>query len=271
MTVKNEYMSLDQRLSEIENCKLSLSEFVPAATADKRRARLATEAVDEKPASLVVVDNALVSFVAGVSKARKRDIKNCVDFSSARASNEFNRSKQTDQWYAEFGRCMRILGWVVPGFSFSRYTSQQSSFQVDQLIIEMLAQAALAATGPSGLMVALPAIAEKAFTALQGDKEKLKLFKSNTSGDSTGSVLVAPCMESPDGDVVMIMSAVHYKSSTNIKDILFTHWSSASLEIYRGADIMEFDVDSYDAVKDKVVKALSAARAAALDEIDIKF
>lgn len=274
MTKNNEFMSMDQRLSAIESCTLSLSEFVPAVQAvpaGTSRARSAITAVDEKPASLIVVDNALVSFVAGVSKARKRDVKNCVDFSTAAASTSFNRRTDTEKWYEDFMRWMRILGWVSPGFSFNRYASSQKSFKVDQLIVEMIADAVLAAAGPAGLMVALPGIAEKAFSALKGDKEKLQLFESKTSSDNAGSVLVAPCMESADGDVVMAMSAVHYKGETNIKNILFTHWNSASLEIYRGADIMEFDVESFEGNKAAVIKKLGDARAAALEEVEIKF
>ena len=86
-------------------------------------------------ASAGVDAGSLVTFSGGVTEQNQADVKNSCLLA---ANKEYDREKQTEQWYRFYAEVLENVGWVIQEFQFSRITSKKGDFEASAIMFEIL-------------------------------------------------------------------------------------------------------------------------------------
>jgi len=191
----------------------------------------------------------LVSFVSGVSKTHKEDVLNSTLLAQLAANKAWNREEQTVQWYDKYHEVLENIGWVISGFEFSKYKASGSQFEVEQVVLEVLAAIA---TGPQ---IAAAIAIMKALKEVSKGSKPFKLWDEQTNNGSKGNFQISSCIED-DSNVAMALGAFYFKATKVDFQFLWFKFSSDSTEIYKGGQVVVLNEEIYGtvrkAIKDKL-------------------
>ncbi|MGV8918262.1 MAG: hypothetical protein ACOH2R_10770 [Pseudomonas sp.] len=262
-------MSIADRLRFIESCELadcthSLEDHVSNQNSRKKRS------INEPtPPTAVVAGGTLLSYSEGMSAQVRQDIANSTLYAELVANKKYSQQSQVEDWYSLYNRVLTKVGWRTLQWSFGQYKATQRSFSMDEVGLKIIASAvgALALPGPARL--AMIQLATEAVTALKAREEPLRLFEKDTKMHRGGSFRFGTANESADGTVTIALGAVNFKTQSDVTDVLFTKWNSASVEIYRGEKGMELVPGVYEFVREKILAELGKNALDALAEFDI--
>ncbi|MEA9977603.1 MULTISPECIES: hypothetical protein [unclassified Pseudomonas] len=270
----NEYdkvpSSVEDRLDYIASCQLPEgdSRVAEVINPTHRRSRRSL-AVDEKAEGAAVVANSIVSFVAGMSKQSKEDIKNAVLFATL-VANKAHPNMSGPLWYEQFVNVMiRACGWVPTRREYSKYTASEHMFTMDQVGLKILASAVAAVTVPGATAAVLVGVAQQALEALQASDKPLKLFEGKSRRHNGGAFSIASCVESADGEVAMAMGSVDFSSVLSAKNVLFWDWNSNSVSISRAESCLVLNQNIYAEVRDSILRKLGTNAKQAIEEYEI--
>ncbi|MDY7567846.1 hypothetical protein RGU44_22735 [Pseudomonas sp. 5C2] len=225
--------------------------------------------VDEKKEGAAVVANSIVSFVAGMSKQNKDDIKNSVLFATLVANRE-HPEMEGQRWYEKFMEVMsRASGWLPKRKDYARYTTVEQQFTMDQVGLKILSSAVAAAALPGPTSVLLLGVAKQALDALQASKEPLRLFEGKSRSHAGGTFSIVSCTESSDGEVVMAVGTVSFSSTLDVTNVLFWNWNNTSVSISRAESHLVLNQGVYANVRDDILAKLGSNAKDAVAEYSI--
>jgi hypothetical protein len=225
--------------------------------------------VDEKKESAAVVANSIVSFVAGMSRQSKDDIKNSVLFATL-VANRAHPEMHGQRWYEKFMEVMsRASGWFPKRKDYSRYTTVEQQFTMDQVGLKVLSSAVAAAALPGPTSLLLLGVAKQALDALQASEEPLKLFEGKSRSHEGGTFSIVSCTESADDEVVMTMGTVSFSSTLDVTNVLFWNWSNTSVSISRAESHLVLNQGVYANVRDDILAKLGNNAKEAVAEYSI--
>jgi len=223
----------------------------PAAAADDSR----------KPAAFVD-GGSVVAFVADVSGQNREDVLNSTLLAQLAGDKKFNRETQVMEWYAFYTNVLGKLGWSQQGFNWKSYKSQQMSFTMDKVVLD-IAKAAL--TGQELLVIAA---ALDAMSKLPEQDGKLRLFNHSASSETEGNFQISVCTET-NGAVAMKTMAFFYNSEQQSTDVLFFNFSSESTDLKQSTNVQTLSSSVYGKVRNTVLEKLGKNAQDFVLELDI--
>lgn len=202
-----------------------------------------------KKPSAFVDGGSVVAFTAEVSGQNREDVLNSTLLAQLAADKKFSRETQVMDWYNFYSNVLGKVGWVTQGYNWQKHESQQTSFTMDKVVLE-IAEAAL-----TGEEAAVVAAAMDALGKLPEDDGRLKLFNHSASSDTEGNFQISACSET-NGAVAMTTMAFYYNASQQSTDVLFFHYASESTTLNQSTVAQTLNSAVYAAVRDAVLTKL---------------
>lgn len=224
---------------------------------------------DVRTNSIAVVEQSLLALSAGMSAQSRRDAKTTFQFASRVASKLHDRDGESEAWFNKFLEVMRTLGWVAGKRSYERDYDQSRSLTLGPIAFKVASAAGKALLGgPVG--EAMAKLAGDAISALGNIEEAQQVYQQNVKGHPVSTTGLGACIETPEGELFMLVNAFSASPSENDLNTTVFEWKSSSKDRYCGSAVLSFnDVVYTDEVRASVEKRLIDKAVKAASEFDI--
>lgn len=217
--------------------------------------------LENAPAGYVVGGSA-ESFVAGVSHQSQRDALNSTLLAQLAANQKYDREKDTTNWYSFYRNVLENVGWVIQNFSFTKYNSQNASFTMDKVVLEILAAVA------SGDEIAVVQATNDALKKLKQNDGRLVLFETSSHSASSGNFQICVANEA-GGILTMKIGAFYFSTTQQVTNVLWFSFGSSSTSMYKGAQTISLNKQIYATVRAQIVAKLGEKANRFVRELDI--
>ena len=210
-----------------------------------------------------VVGGGITAFTENVKGQAKQDILDATLFAQLAADKQYDREKDTQNWYKFYINVLGNIGFAVQGFNFQEYKSKGGSFVMSEVVLQILA--AIATGGQS-------AVIQATLIALQGmsnDDRRIQIFSHQSSSYTTGNFQIYPCDQASTGEVSLALGAFSFTSSQSRVDFLFFSYGSSSCHIYQGAQSAVLNSKVYQQVRGTISTKLGNNAVEFVAAIDI--
>ena len=214
---------------------------VPDGLRNRTLAKLGTPPDNKKEG--YVVGGAITAFTENVKGISKQDILDATLFAQLASDRNYDREKDTTNWYSYYKYVLGNIGFVIQSFGFQKYKAAGGTLSMDKVVIQILA--AIATSGES-------LIVQETLNALEGMADtdnRIVLFSQQSSSSTSGNFQVYPCEQSPEGEVSMAMGAFYFTADHHETRFLFFGWGSTSTNIYKGAQGVTLNQNVYTKVR----------------------
>jgi len=210
--------------------------------------------IDPNQPSASVVSGGTVSFVAGISKQHREDVENSALLAQLAANKQFDREKDTENWYQFYRSVLENIGWVVPEFSFDRFQGSGDSFTMDKVIVDLIASVA------SENEVAIVTSTINALKKLNQGNDALVIYERDTHSAHQGNFQAHSVTES-DGVVVMNIGTFRFSTEETVTRILFFNFPTSRTNFFQGGQNMNLDDSIFSQVRQAIkIKLGDAAK-----------
>lgn len=215
-----------------------------------------------------VVNNALVSFVAGMSSLGKEYTRESYLLASSYVTDILKVPRGSEAWYDEFIKVMTRLGWLTLRSSFERESSTHNGLTLELLALKALAGIVASVSLPGAWGATLPQVAMAALEGLKENKSAFDLFKKNIGTKQGGDFGLVSCAET-QGEVMMVLVNISAMSRYKVLGVPFLEWKNASAEVFSGRACLALDMSTINeaviellrgSVGDKVLTAIAQYR-----------
>ncbi|CAM3861203.1 hypothetical protein CCOS865_05069 [Pseudomonas reidholzensis] len=228
-----------------------------------------TEARSVTGDSLAVVEQSLLGLSAGMTAQARRDAKTVFQFATLVASKAHDRDGESEDWFNKFLEVMRSCGWVVGQRSYERDYDTTCSLTLGPVAFKVAKAAGEALLG-GPVAEAMGKLASKMFSGLGEITEAQQVFKLNMKGRPVSTTGLGTCIQTPEGEVFMLVTAFSCAPSENDLDTVLFEWNSSSKERYSASAILNLnDIVYTDAVRASIEKKLIDKAVKAPSEFEI--
>lgn len=219
-------------------------------------------AVDPSKPQGYVDAGSTISFVANVSSQAQDDVLNSTLLAQLAANKQYDREKDTQNWYRSYTDTLGKVGWVIQSFSFQKYQASGSSFRVDKVVLDILAAIA------SQNEIAIVQQTMNALKSLSDNDNRLVLFSTQSSSQSAGNFQISTANET-NGQVAMKLGAFYFSSSQSSTRFLWASYSSSNSSIYQGAQTVTLNGSTYSQVRQQIIDKLGDRARQFIANLDI--
>ncbi len=207
-----------------------------------------------------VLDDSLLAFTGGLSDQNRDDVMDSLLLMQLAASKKYNKEKEANQWYSFYHDGLSRLGWLTTARTFQDYSPHQSSFTMDEIALEIIAQVG----GPN-----FAHVARKAATALANNEKALRVFEKSGSSEQVASFKMLPCVQTAQGDVVMMLNFMNFVKTARTKKVLFFTFNRDQVRITRSADRVQLNARQYANLRQSVSQKLGRIGEAFIEGLEI--
>lgn len=209
--------------------------------------------------SAAVVEQSLMTFAAGMSLQNRIDVMSSYQFASLVASKLYDSEDQSEQWYKQNLKVMEDLGWLTVRRTYEREHSGEQSLVLGAIAFKAMKVVGQAVFG-GPVTEAINKIAESALDGLGKFTEAQELFKRNFKDKMAGTVGLTACLETDDGRLMMVQTAVSTKGMVRDLDTIAFEWKNNAAYHYSGTAFLTFNTQHYARVREHVEKRLGDRR-----------
>jgi hypothetical protein len=218
--------------------------------------------------SAFLVENSLMAFGAGMALQNRTDVKNAFHFASLVAGRLHDPEQHSEHWYGQFLKVMQDCGWVTMRRNYAREASSATNVSVGAVALRLLGAAGTAALGVSAGK-AFGLLAKAALEKLGASPDLKNVFLHKRKGKANGMVGLGACIETAEGEVLLVMGCVAAKAPESENDLLGIEWTITSSEFYTGTAVLSFNQNLYARVRDTVENKLQDRTASNVLEYQI--
>ncbi|KAH9888071.1 hypothetical protein C8Q73DRAFT_794495 [Cubamyces lactineus] len=217
-------------------------------------------AADDQPSAAVAAGSS-VSFVGDLPLGMRADVLNSTLLAQLAANKQYDRQKQTAQWYDYYKTVLETVGWVATGFGLGAQSDAKSYGSVDKLLLKL---AATFLTAPEFELF------QTMIDSLKDDKndKQVKLFDSQAKSFNDANFQLGVASNA-QGNAQFKIGVYTYSASENIDHVLFYTFGNQSVAFYAGSQTMVLNDDVYGQVRQAVLDKLGANAVSLVDSIDI--
>jgi pyrroline-5-carboxylate reductase len=208
-------------------------------------------------------DKSLVSFVSEVSEQRRQDVLHSVLLAQLAANKKFPEEDQIKEWYEEFVKVLSNIGWAMQSASFTPFTSQGTTIEVDKAIIDLVASA----VGGSALVPIISKTLD-AIKGLSASSGKFIAFEKNTHTATKGAFQIGVAKE-VNNTVALQLGTFLITSSDTIKQILFFKSSKTTTTLEFCSRVGTLDEATYSTIREAVQNKLGFKATDFIADIDL--
>jgi len=215
------------------------------------------DSADFKPAAGeehgVVIGDSVLTLEPKMSSIAAEAVQYSTFYAQIWANDKYpNKEKDLREWYGEYTDAMTYMGWNMTAFNFKEQQNNNTSVDVDQVALKMLA----AAAGPGAAGLVLMNSIRAGLAGLQESNEAAGLFHRESTKDTNASFQLMPAGERSNGTPLVLLNSVYCSTKKNKGKILFISWNNSDVRIWGNAQRMEMLMSIYDQVKSKVREEL---------------
>lgn len=199
--------------------------------------------------SAVVAGHSVMCFVSGLSEQNRKDVLDSTLLMQLQASARFDQATQRKEWFKEYTSGLKSVGWDISSEVFESYAPKQQSFTLEGIALELLGET----TGNS----TFAPIVKKSLAALRTHENTLRVLESSADNGTGGMFQILPCMQSPTGEVSMLMDCIGFKTNHMNYKVLFFSYRRSEVEIYRSAQHAVLNTEAYGRVRNDVIAKLA--------------
>lgn len=243
---------VQQSIDFIQSVKLSIPDLAPLALQSLNaggKPPVAQDKHDKDAPSADITAGSVISFVSGVSGQHRQDVLDSTLFAQFAANASANRETDAQTWYSTYLNTLGALAWTSQGFDFQLYGVSSSSFQLDDVVLDIV-KAAFTADEYAVVKSSIDALKK-----LKGDDDRIKLFGHNAVNSGAGNFQIGAVTET-NGALAMHTLGAYFSSSDTQTDFLFAHYKSSGTTIYKGVQSMTLNDSQYGNIRDAVQKRL---------------
>ncbi len=128
-----------------------------------------------------IIGGGVATFTENISGQVKQDILKATLLAQLAATKKHDRERSTEDWYREYNIVLGIVGFVIEGFEFDRYSASGSTLSMDEAVLEIIGAFA------TGNEVAVLKAILDAMRKLSNDNKRIVLFDTHGSQSSNGN------------------------------------------------------------------------------------
>ncbi|HEK0908852.1 hypothetical protein ACCE15_02360 [Pseudomonas parafulva] len=200
----------------------------------------------------LLVEGNLLACGAGMTAQSRHDVKNAFHFATLVADKTLDIEENGKAWYDKFLDAMRDLGFTTPHRSFELETSSEVKVTLGAVAVRVIGATGSALLGGTTLGV----LAKKGFDKLTNIENDTRIIHHKKKSKARGVVGMAACLETEQGDVVMVMSCVRATEPNLDEDVLGVQFQIEKSEYYAGHAVLTLNNFVYDKVRATVEEKL---------------
>lgn len=234
-------------LAYVQDLKLNYPAH-PFASANYLRD--AKESGDEAKAESFLANKSIIAFTSTVSGQTRQDVLNSSLIAQLAANRQHPADEDLIPWFNTYKETLSNIGWSAAGREFAEFESDQSLFEMDKVVIQILATA----FGGAGFV---PLIIQTldAIKNLGDANNKILAFERNTHSSTKGAFVIAVVDQTADA-VSMKLGAFVISSSNTIQQILFFKSQSSSTTLHYSSLDCTFQEEVYRVVRQPILAKL---------------
>ncbi|MDZ3993950.1 hypothetical protein [Pseudomonas sp. Teo4] len=215
-----------------------------------------TDTLEKKQTLQLLADQNLFVFSDNVSELAREASRDCHAFATRNANKRHHPRRAVDAWFNDYLDTMGASGWTRLKYEVRKITEVGSYVEMSNLFYQGLQTAYGAATGD--IKQSLKDLGGAIIDALK-DREVLKLLDTRSIKDDRVSISLCKCVESANGEVVMLVCALQNDEIPTKKgETLLGKWEHRGSITYACGATLSFSRRSYGAVRDLIEKGLDA-------------
>jgi len=227
-----------------------------AASQDAPDGVMQDEPIAADSDSAAVVNDGIISFVKGMSAQNRSDVEKLYLHASLVANKKFPNLDQGEERHGLFCKVLQDTGWLITDTSYRRLEKTDSSFTMDHVALDIIESAISSATLPVSNTLKLLQIAKGSVAALKENQAPLGLFQSSTVKPEGGNFSVGACLETDEGEIVMVLGSIYFMSTITTTDVLFTHWNSTDVKVFFGSTLLRLNTELAELGRDALAYKL---------------
>lgn len=222
-------------------------------TRDAAAATAVDLSFDTAKAQAAVVGSAVVSFVNGVTAARRLAIVNSALLAQLVATKKVADSSQVYDWYKAYFEVLTNIGWVVQDTGFAEYHEQSDNFEAHKAILAVAS--ALMGAAPTAL--ALVKTTLDALHSMDENTPWITIFNRESQQARMARFQISLAEQEPGGQFFVTLMAFGLEARSRITQVLFfkARASEATLRHYSGRVTINTAV--LDGIREQIQAKLS--------------
>jgi hypothetical protein len=164
---------------------------------------------DDKTSSATIIDNALITFVGGLSRDERRDAKFSIRLARWAADSKYQFATHLDDWFLHFAATLKFLGWIPFGDVITEIRHPIFHGAVANAYLSHL----VSHESPQQIK-----ITQSAFNALQADDAALSMFSLEGQG---GNFQILPVERNARQQLKLTVNNFRLYSRSAVEDFLF--------------------------------------------------
>ncbi|MGY4491088.1 hypothetical protein [Pseudomonas sp. TE3610] len=246
-----------QNLSDAERARrfhaMRLPAYKHAAPGFSTRTLPDDDDADFKPAEGeehgVVLGDSVVTLEPKMSNLALEAVQYSTFYAQIWANGEYpNKEKDLKEWYTAYTEAMTFMGWNMTSFQFKEQQTNNTSVDVDQIALKMLA----AAAGPGAAGAVLMASIKAGLEGLKESKKAIGLFHKESAKENNGSFQLIPGGELSNGSPMILLNSVYCSTKKNMGKILFVSWNNSDVRVWGNAQKLGMILDIYKRNENKI-------------------
>ncbi|MCU1751492.1 hypothetical protein [Pseudomonas sp. 6D_7.1_Bac1] len=178
------------------------------------------EELDNQEPGAAIVGNGLITYVAGLSREEKRDVRYSLRLAHWAADRKYDYATELDDWFLYFAATLKFLGWVPSGDAITEIHHPNFYGTVAQVYLTSLI---------AGGNAAQANVTRAAFDALSADKSASKVFYSTSS--QAGDFQILPVERDSQRRLKMTVNNFRLRSRSMPEEFLFFKWTEQTTKL----------------------------------------
>lgn len=231
----------------------SLVEFVRSLELD--------ESLTLDSPSAKVIAGSIASFTSKLSGQQLEDVQNSTLLAQLAANKKFPDEEDIVDWYKFYRHVLSQLGWIMQDLGFDKYKSQQASFKLSQVTLELL-------SAMVGEEEQLLTVVKYTLESLAESPHGQALFKVNSASGQNGRFQILPCTVT-NGQVSLAFIGAYFKASQVSDDFFFFSYESQDISLHKAAQVFTLNEAVYGEVRQTVMNKLGRHARKFIDDLQL--
>ena len=212
-----------------------------------------------------VVGSEVVSFVKGVSAARRQDIVNCALLAQLAADHKVKDKNMIFEWYDAYFEVLSNLGWVIQDKGFTVYEEEADGLEAHEAILKVATL--LLGAAPTVLAVVITTL--EAMKSMDKDNPWITIFDRESRAAEAARFQIALAEEDEAGQFMVSMMAFGLKGTSKLTQILFFKIHSDKVTFKHCSGKVTINEEVLAGVREKVRVKLIGRTGGYIDSVDI--
>lgn len=196
----------------------------------------------------LVVGSDIVSFVKGVTEARRKDIVNSALLAQLVANNSVKNKRHVFKWYDTYFETLTRIGWVVQDRQFADHLHSSASFQAHEIVLSI----ATTLLGPGSAALGVVKDTLGALQTMKKDSPWITLFNRESKYARNGRFQITLAEDTADGQFLVTLLAFALVAQSDLTQILFFKFGSNDVRVKYSAGKVTINTEVLDFIRDDV-------------------